>query len=590
VSANRQSLIQYVRSVLHEAFQTEPKLADLYEDSSQLMINRSKPEFGDYQCNQAMPWAKSLKMNPREIAGLMTAALERTFTQAGQAPFTTEIAGPGFINIKLTDQCLLEQFEHIRPADHGIAQTSDKQLVVVDYSSPNIAKEMHVGHLRSTIIGESVARILDYTGHTVERVNHLGDWGTQFGMLIRFLKEEHGYPEQKDFEIGDLVAFYKQAKARFDEDEDFRERARKEVTLLQSGDTDNIEAWKLLCEISRRSFSEIYKTLDVDLIERGESFYNPWLADVVSEMDKNGLMETSDGAACIFSQKLKNRDGDALPLIIRKSDGGYTYDTTDLAALRYRLFEQGAGRVVYVTDKGQSTHFQQIFEAADLAGWMKERPARLDHVGFGLVLGEDKKKFRTRSGETVRLVDLLQEAVKRAEAIAREKNENAEQAFDEQTIEHISRTIGTAAVKYADLSQNRESDYVFSFDRMLQLNGNTAPYLIYVYVRVAGIFRKDQAQPATDEVQLSEPAERALLLHLLCYRELIGGLVDDFATQHLADYLFELSSLFNRFYHECPVLHAEEPLRSSRLNLARKTADILKDGLYLLGIDVLEKM
>lgn len=573
-----------INQVLREAGQEELSAPDQV-----LLLNATKPEFGDYQCNQAMALAKPLRQAPLSIAELIIQNLP------DNRDYEATAVKPGFINIRLDEGLLVERAGELFGDRErlGVAPVDTPRRVIVDYSSPNIAKEMHVGHLRSTIIGESIARVLEFAGHHVSRVNHVGDWGTQFGMLIRELKDtvpdfgEHG---PASLPIGDLVEFYKKAKRHFDEDDDFKTAARHEVTELQSGNPESLRAWEILCDISRRSFREIYDLLEVDLEEKGESFYNPWLPGVLEEMESRGILETSDGAKCVFVEGIENRDAELLPLMLQKGDGGYTYDTTDMAALRYRLEKEKASDIYYVTDAGQATHFKLVFGAARRAGWLDEEHT-IRHIPFGLVLGEDRKKFRTRAGETVRLLDLLEEATERAAAIVEEKNPDL--SVEQQ--KRIARVLGIGAVKYSDLSQNRINDYVFSFDKMLQLQGNTAPYMIYAVVRVKSIFRRGGVDPESLEwpAQVAELAseERALLLQINRFPEVFSALTVDFATHHLAEYLFDLSQFFSRFYKNCPVLHADnENTRQFRLALARVTADILERGLSLLGISVVEVM
>jgi arginyl-tRNA synthetase len=467
--------------------------------------------------------------------------------------------------------------------------------VVVDFSSPNIAKEMHVGHLRSTIIGDCIARILEFRDHDVLRLNHVGDWGTQFGMLIAYLRE--AYPEALStanaLDLGDLVTLYRQAKQRFDRDEVFRETARQEVVKLQAGAEDTRRAWELLCEQSRLEFQVIYDLLDVHLVERGESFYNPLLPSVVEDLDRTGLLVEDAGAKCVFLEGFTNREGEPLPLIVQKADGGYNYATTDLAALRYRIQQDRANRIIYVTDAGQANHFTQVFQVAQRAGWIPD-DVQLEHVPFGLVLGEDGKKLKTRSGETVRLRDLLDEAIVRARTDVESRLKEEGRVETEEFKEHVAKVIGISAVKYADLSQNRTSNYIFSYDKMLALQGNTAPYMLYAYVRIQGISRKGQINfeqlGADAKILLQEETELTLAKHLLQLSEILGGVEEDLLPNRLCQYLFELSQKFNQFYDRCPVLQAEEPLRTSRLALCDLTARTLKLGLSLLGIPVLERM
>lgn len=562
-----------------------------YAEVDPMLVSASNPKFGDYQSNAALGLSKQLKQSPRAIAETIIQHLE-----IGEICLNPEIAGPGFINLTVKPEYLEKQINSIqRDTRLGILTTKNSQRVIVDFSSPNIAKEMHVGHLRSTIIGDCIARILEFQGEDVLRLNHVGDWGTQFGMLIAYLREVH--PEAlttaNALDLGDLVTFYKQAKKRFDEDEIFQEIARNEVVELQSGAEDSRRAWQLLCEQSRREFQVIYDRLNIQLTERGESFYNPLLAGVVEDLAKTGLLEEDAGAKCVFLEGFSNKEGQPLPLIVQKSDGGYNYATTDLAALRYRIFQDHAERIIYVTDAGQSNHFTQFFQVAKRAGWIPET-VELVHVPFGLVLGEDNKKLKTRSGETVRLKDLLDEAIDRARADleARLKEDNRQES--EEFITNVARIIGISAVKYADLSQNRNSNYVFSFDKMLSLQGNTAPYLLYAYARIRSIGRKgniDFEQLEKDaKVLLQEDEELVLAKHLLQLSEVLKNIEQDLLPNRLCEYLYELSKKFNKFYEECDVLKAEESQKSSRLILCDITARTLKLGLSLLGIQVLERM
>jgi arginyl-tRNA synthetase len=558
----------------------------------------SKPEFGDFQANGALPLAKPLGLPPRKIAEAVVEQLKAdpAFTELCQEP---QIAGPGFINLTLKPERLAAEVQ-ARLGDQrlGVPAAEQGAPVVVDFSSPNIAKEMHVGHLRSTIIGDSLARVLEFRGHPVLRLNHVGDWGTQFGMLITHLKQVA--PEALDtadaVDLGDLVAFYRQAKQRFDDDEAFQTTSREEVVKLQGGDPVSLKAWGLLCDQSRREFQKIYDRLDIRLSERGESFYNPYLERVVADLDAAGLLVVDDGARCVFLEGVSGKDGKPLPVIVQKSDGGFNYATTDLAAIRYRFGAapegDGARRVIYVTDAGQANHFAGVFQVARRAGWLPE-DGRLEHVPFGLVQGEDGKKLKTRAGDTVRLRDLLDEAVERAEADLRRRLEEEGRSEDEAFIQHVATTVGLAAVKYADLSQNRITNYQFSFDRMLALQGNTAPYLLYAVVRIAGIARKGgdlEAGAGSEPLHFAEPQEWALVRELLKFDAVIAEVEEELLPNRLCTYLFELSQVFNRFYDQVSVLKAEEPARSSRLALCRLTADTLKLGLGLLGIPTLERM
>lgn len=556
-----------------------------------MLVPASNSKFGDYQSNIALSLAKQLGQPPRKIAEQIVQHLN-----VDDICQPAQIAGAGFINLTLKPEYLEAQLKSIYPSPKlGIPQAKTPKRVVVDFSAPNIAKEMHVGHLRSTIIGDCLARVLEFQGHDVLRLNHVGDWGTQFGMLIAYLRE--AYPEAlttaNALDLGDLVTLYRKAKQRFDEDETFRETARQEVVRLQAGAEDTHRAWLLLCEQSRREFEVIYKLLDVRLIERGESFYNPLLPAVVADLDRLGLLVEDAGAKCVFLEGFTNREGEPLPLIVQKSDGGYNYATTDLAAVRYRIEQDRANRLIYVTDAGQANHFAQVFQVARRAGWIPD-DVEIDHVAFGLVQGEDGKKLKTRSGETVKLKDLLDEAIAHARAVLETILQTAGREETEEFKANVAKVVGISAVKYADLSQNRTSNYIFSYDKMLALQGNTALYMLYAYVRVQGISRKGQIdfEQLGDNVsiKLAEETELTLAKHLLQLSEVVNTVAADLFPNRLCQYLFELSQKYNQFYDRCPVLEAEESVRTSRLILCDLTARTLKLGLSLLGIRVLERM
>ncbi|TVQ13322.1 MAG: arginine--tRNA ligase [Leptolyngbya sp. DLM2.Bin27] len=556
-----------------------------------MLVPTSNPKFGDYQANLAMSLAKPLKQKPRDIATQIVEHLD-----LGDLCEPPEIAGPGFINLRLKTEYLADQLRAMQADPRlGVAPVKAPQKVIVDFSSPNIAKEMHVGHLRSTIIGDSIARVQEFMGHDVLRLNHVGDWGTQFGMLITQLKEAcpEALAADSAVDIGDLVAFYKQAKKRFDEDEDFKTRSREAVVGLQAGEETSIKAWQVLCEQSRQAFQQLYDRLAISIQERGESFYNPLLAGVVTDLDALGLLVENQGAKVVFAEGFTNKAGDPLPVIIQKTDGGYNYATTDLAAIRYRTQQDAADRVLYVVDAGQGNHFAQVFQVAAKAGWIPDG-VELTHVPFGVVQGEDGKKFKTRSGDTVKLKDLLDEAVSRARADLEARIQAEERQESEAFIHNVAEAVGIGAVKYADLSQNRTSNYIFSFDKMLALQGNTAPYMLYAYVRVQGISRKGNIDldhlPAEARVYLGDDTEFALARHLLQLDEVLGEVAQDLYPNRLCQYLFELSQKFNQFYDRCSVLQAAEPQRTSRLLLCDLTAKTLKLGLSLLGIRVLERM
>ena len=571
------------------------------------LLPASKPEFGDFQINCALALAKEIKQPPRHIAQQIANELQKDndFLNICNAPM---IAGPGFINISINSKTLIyEIYSRLNDKRLGVplkefstVKKEDKDKtnnrVIIDFSSPNIAKEMHVGHLRSTIIGDSLARVLEFCGYEVLRINHVGDWGTQFGMLITHLKEV--IPEAlhtKDVvEISDLVNFYRQAKQRFDEDQVFQNKSRSEVVNLQAGHQKSLIAWQLLCNQSRKEFQKIYDRLDIKLTERGESFYNKLLVDVINDLKNKNLLINDQGAQCVFLDGLLGKDGKPQPIIIQKSDGGFNYATTDLAAIKYRLTPpphgDGAFRLIYVTDAGQASHFFGVFQIAKLARWIP-RNCQVEHVPFGLVQGENGKKLKTRSGETIRLVDLLDEAIQRAKADLKDRLKTESRSENESFIDRVSTTVGIAAIKYADLSQNRISNYQFSFDKMLSLQGNTAPYLLYALVRIAGISRKGgDLNVSSQNIVFNEPQEWSLIRKLLQLDSVIAEVEEELLPNRLCAYLFELSQIFNRFYDQIPVLKASEPSRTSRLALCSITAETLKLGMNLLGIPTLERM
>lgn len=542
--------------------------------------------FGHYQCNSAMKLAKILREPPREVAAQLIAHLPKS-----EAIATTDVAGPGFINLRLSPVFVAQRVQEILASDRmGVPSLLHPQRIVVEFSSPNTAKEMHVGHLRSTIIGDALARVLEFLGHDVLRLSHVGDWGTQFGMLIGYIKQEA--PEvltgEQEVELPQLVAWYKAAKALFDEEAVFKKQAQLEVVHLQNGDPDSLKAWKKLCAISRKAYQQIYDLLDIALIERGESTYNPVLPEIIQDLDQKGLLTIDDGAKCLFLEGFTNRSGHPLPLIVQKADGGYNYATTDLAALRQRVDVEKVTRLIYVVDAGQATHFQMMFQAARKAAYYDPDRVEVIHVPFGLVRGVDGKKFRTREGETERLQDLLQAAIEGARAIVRERKLD----FSTAEMEAIATAVGLGAVKYADLSAQRIKDYIFSYDRMLRFEGNTAPFLLYSYVRIAGIKRKggfdvdEIAKTAT--ITLAHPSELSLGLHLCRFPEVLLKIERDLMPHHLAEYLYALAERFNAFFRDCHVIGSPE--EASRLLLCEATARVLKSGLGLLGIRTVERM
>ena len=537
------------------------------------------PEFGDFQINGVMGAAKALKQNPRELAQKVADAL------AGSLKIdSAEVAGPGFINLRLNAGFLAQQVEVALNGERcGVDQTDAPQTVVIDYSSPNLAKEMHVGHLRSSIIGDSIARLLGFLGHRVIRQNHVGDWGTQFGMLVAYLVEQ-----QKDnaaFELSDLEQFYRAAKVRFDEDAAFADAARDYVVKLQGGDANVLALWKQFVEISLGHAQAVYQTLGLLLQPedvRGESFYNPDLQPVVDELAAQKLAVDDDGAKVVFLEEFKNKEGEPAAFIVQKQGGGFLYSSTDLACIRYRVGTLSAERLLYVVDKRQSLHFEQLFTVARRAGWLPEN-VRAEHIAFGTMMGKDGRPFKTRSGDTVKLVDLLDEAVERAAALVKQKNPEADAAA-------VGRAVGIGAVKYADLSKNRNSDYVFDWDAMLSFEGNTAPYLQYAYTRVQSLLRKAGDWPHDAQVALTEAAEKQLAFELLRFGDVLEAAADSAQPHHLAAYLYQTATLFSRFYEACPILKADAPRRNSRLRLAELAGRVLKQGLELLGIEVLDVM
>ena len=647
-------------------------------DSPVVLQPTKNAEHGDFQINGVMGAAKKAKQNPRELAQKVAEAL------AGNAVIeSAEVAGPGFINLRLRPEFLAQNIHAaLNDARFGVAKTDKPQTVVIDYSSPNLAKEMHVGHLRSSIIGDSISRVLEFMGNTVIRQNHVGDWGTQFGMLVAYLVEQ-----QKDnaaFELADLEQFYRAAKVRFDEDAAFANTAREYVVKLQGGDETVLALWKQFVDISLSHAQAVYDTLGLKLRPEdvaGESKYNDDLQPVVDDLVEKGLAVEDDGAKVVFLDEFKNKEGEPAAFIVQKQGGGFLYASTDLACLRYRIGRLKADRLLYVVDHRQALHFEQLFTTSRKAGYLPE-DAKAEFIGFGTMMGKDGKPFKTRSGDTVKLVDLLTEAVERATALVKEKNprnemedwadlandvlqdiRDMEESYKEidkyiedieelgfepdkngisniqyssqsndkelekikenlsqvakdaksliisddgelrsrrspeyysetarKDIAKIARTVGIGAVKYADLSKNRTSDYVFDWDAMLSFEGNTAPYLQYAYTRVQSVFRKAGEWDATAPTVLTEPLEKQLAAELLKFEDVLQSVTDTAYPHYLAAYLYQIATLFSRFYEACPILKSEGATRNSRLQLAKLTGDTLKQGLELLGIDVLDVM
>ncbi|WP_449126015.1 arginine--tRNA ligase [Pseudomonas viridiflava] len=538
---------------------------------------------GDFASNIAMMLAKPAGMKPRDLAEKLIAALP-----ADEQVSKVEIAGPGFLNFFQNTQALAARLDAaLADPQLSVRKAGPAQRVVVDLSAPNLAKEMHVGHLRSTIIGDGVANVLAFLGDTVIRQNHVGDWGTQFGMLLAYLQEK---PATSD-ELSDLENFYRAAKQRFDESEEFAERARGLVVKLQGGDAECLALWKRFNEISLSHCQKTYERLNVNLTPAdvmGESAYNDDLANVVSDLKAAGLLVESNGALCVFLEEFRTAEDMPLPVIVQKAGGGYLYATTDLAAIRYRSKVLKADRALYFVDQRQALHFQQVFEVARRAGFVHEG-MQLEHMGFGTMNGADGRPFKTRDGGTVKLIDLLDEAEERAYTLVKEKNPEVAEA----ELRSIAKAVGISAVKYADLSKHRTSDYSFNFDQMLSFEGNTAPYLLYAYTRVSGVFRKlgTPFDASKGKIVLEAPQEQELAARLAQFTETLNNVAEKGTPHVLCAYLYDLAGLFSSFYENCPILGAENPdQQQSRLRLAALTGRTLKQGLDLLGLETLERM
>jgi len=549
-----------------------------------------KPEFGQYQANGAMAVAKSKKQNPREFAQTWLDELQRN-TRLQNMVEKLEVAGPGFINIHLKATYLSQSLSsNAQSSRLGIDKAEQVQTAVLDYSSPNLAKEMHVGHLRSTIIGDSLARSLEFLGHNVIRQNHVGDWGTQFGMLIAELEEN--LLDNKNIELKDLEAFYIQSKKHFDEDEAFANKARDYVVKLQSGNPDILKLWETFKNLSLEHSEEIYSLLNVTLKKedvRGESAYNHDLSNVVHTLIEKNIAEESEGANVVFLHEMANKKGEPSVAIIQKKEGGYLYATSDLAALRYRNDQLHADRCLYFIDARQSLHMQQVFTIARKADFVK-KDISLEHHPFGTMLGKDGKPFKSRDGGTVKLASLLKESVIRAKDIVREKNPE----FTDNELTAIANKVGIGAVKYADLSKTRTNDYVFDWDNMLSFEGNTGPYMQYAYARICSIFRRADIDMKTfnQEIELTHQAEFALAFKTLQLSEVIEQVANEAYPHLLCNYLYDLASLYMTFYEACPILKegVSEAEKLSRLSLSKSVAQTLELGLHLLGIEIMDKM
>ncbi|MET1081197.1 MAG: arginine--tRNA ligase [Pseudomonas sp.] len=546
--------------------------------------NTKDKSHGDFASNIALMLAKPAALKPRELAEKLIAALP-----SDPQVSKVEIAGPGFLNFYQNSAALAGRLDAaLGEADLGVRKAGPPQRVVVDLSSPNLAKEMHVGHLRSTIIGDSVARVLEFLGDTVIRQNHVGDWGTQFGMLLAYLQEN---PETSETELADLEVFYRAAKRRFDESSDFADRARALVVQLQAGAPECLRLWNRFNAISLSHCQAAYERLNVRLSPadvKGESAYNDDLAQVVSDLQTAGLLVESNGAQCVFLEAYKNADGEPLPVIVQKAGGGYLYATTDLAAMRYRSQTLHADRVLYFVDQRQALHFQQVFEVARRAGFVHDG-LQLEHMGFGTMNGADGRPFKTRDGGTVKLIDLLDEAEQRAYDLVKAKNPQ----LDDAELRNIARVVGIGSVKYADLSKHRTSDYSFNFEQMLSFEGNTAPYLLYAYTRVASVFRKlgKTYTELAGQIELQAPQEQELATKLAQFAEVLNNVAEKGTPHSLCTYLYEVAGLFSSFYEHCPILTAERAeQQQSRLRLAALTGRTLKQGLELLGLETLERM
>ncbi|GIZ26602.1 arginine--tRNA ligase [Morganella morganii] len=574
-----------IQAILSDKIQQALISAGAPLDCDAIVKQSAKAQFGDYQANGVMAAAKKMGMPPRQLAEKVIELLDLD----GIAE-KTEIAGPGFINIFLSPDWLAAQLETALADDKLGLTPVEPMTIAIDYSAPNVAKQMHVGHLRSTIIGDAAARTQEYLGHKVIRCNHVGDWGTQFGMLIAYLEKMQN-EDAGDMALADLEAFYREAKKHYDEDEVFAERARGYVVKLQGGDEYCRTMWRKLVDITMQQNQETYNRLNVTLTEddvMGESLYNDMLPGLVSDLLNRGIAEESEGAIVVYLDEFKNKEGEPMGVIIRKKDGGYLYTTTDIACAKYRHDVLHADRVLYYIDSRQHQHLMQAWTIVRKAGYIPESMT-LEHHMFGMMLGKDGKPFKTRAGGTIRLSDLLDEAVERAEKLIREKNSD----MPEDELKQLAEVVGIGAVKYADLSKSRTTDYIFDWDNMLAFEGNTAPYMQYAYTRVASVFKRADidADSLTQPIILTDDRERQLAARLLQFEETITAVAREGLPHMMCSYLYDLAGLFSGFYEHCPILAAEsEELRQSRLKLALLTQKTLKAGLDTLGIGTVEKM
>ena len=553
-----------------------------YQDTDPLLRRSDR---ADYQVNVAMSLGKALGRPPREVAQQLLAKLELGDLCPAEG---IAVAGPGFINLTLRDDVLDQALgEMLADADLGVAEAELRDVCVVDYGSPNIAKEMHAGHLRSSIIGDTLCRVLEFRGHQVIRQNHIGDWGTPFGMLLEQLLDVQ-QEGAAGLDPSAITEFYQAARVKFDSDPSFADRARARVVLLQAGDPATLALWAAFVDSSKRYMAAVFERLGLELVDadvRGESFFNDQLPNIAAELEARGLAVVDDGALCVFPPGFLGRDGERLPLIVRKKDGGFGYAATDLAAIRYRHEVLGGTRLLYVIGAQQQQHLAMVFAVAKMAGWLLP-PTRAEHVAFGSVLGEDRKKLASRGGESVKLIELLDEAVERAHQAVLEKNPDLSEAERRS----VARQVGIGAVKYADLSSDRIKDYVFDWKRMVAFEGNTGPYLQYAHARIHSIFRKAGGEPGTGAIRIAAPAERALALELLSFGRALEEVEATLEPHKLCGYLYQLASSFSSFFEACPVLKAEPVERASRLALCQVTARTLATGLTLLGIAAPERM
>ena len=580
-----------IKEILSEKVSLAMVAAGLPIGTNPALSLSNRPNFGDYQANGVMGAAKKLKTNPRELATKVVAQLDLEGIAS-----KIELAGPGFINIHLNENWLAEQLNKVAQDDNvGVAQRGAKpgdepQTVVVDYSAPNLAKEMHVGHLRSTIIGDAVVRALEFRGDNVIRQNHMGDWGTQFGMLIAHLSDKLASDEVAETALADLENFYREAKVRFDNEEGFADRARADVVKLQSGDEACAKLWQQFIDISIDHSEEIYAKLNVSLKRSdimGESAYNDDLSTVVDELMAKKIAEESQGAKVVFINEMANKDGEAPVFIVQKSGGGFLYATTDLSACRYRSGKLAANRIIIFTDARQALHFKQVEIVARKAGLLPDNVG-YQHCPFGMMMGDDGKPFKTRTGGTIKLAELLDESIIRAATLIKEKNPE----ITDTDLTEISNKVGIGAVKFADLSKNRTSDYIFNWKTMLSFEGATAPYLQYAYSRIQSIFSKAGVVKNDAIINIIEPQEKALALKLLQLEDVVDAVISECTPNLLCNYLYELASLYMSFYEACPILKEgiSDEVKASRLALCKIVADTLKQGLDILGIEVMDRM